>query len=194
MKPIPDIRNMNRMQQHTCCSVAYTLLYGLLELAPKSVLETFPDLDAQRERMATIYESIKLGHDFSAGAARSFRACFATLNEHGYDSELPMERQCREFAVWWCALLYFWLDAVKFAPMWTSRCPEEWETLKRWIFDTSDALAQRYGERVDAEGMGLYFRGYCALGHPKSHTIKWYLHQLEATAKDFLAVQPEETP
>lgn len=188
MKPIPDITRMTRMEQHTCCTVAYSLLCGLLELAPKQVLDGFPDLDAQRKRMATIYESIKLGHDFSAGAVKNFRACFATLNEHAYEDTLPMEEQCREFAVWWCALLYFWLDAVKFAPMWTSRCPAEWEVLKRWIFETSDALAQRYGERVDAEGMGLYFRGYMALGHPRTEAIKWYLGQLEATAKKSLSV------
>ncbi len=178
MKPIPDIAKMTRMQQHTCCTVAYSLLYGLLELAPKEVLDTFPDLEAQRERMAVIYESIKLGHDFSAGAAKNFAACFSTLNEHAYEDSLPMEEQCRGFAVWWCALLYFWLDAVKFCPLWTRKAEAEWLTLKRWIFETSDELAARYGERVDTEGMGLYFRGYMALGHPSTTAIKWYLEEL----------------
>ena len=179
MKAILDITKMTRMEQHVHCTVAYSLLHGLLELAPHEVVSRFPDMERVLEHMAVIYKSIQLNRKFSAGAEKRIRACLAEVNEHNMDTDMTIEEQCRAFSVWWCALLYFWLDAVKFAPQWTCKAEAEWQAVKRWIFKTSDELAARYGERVDTEGMGLYFRGYMALGHPRTPTIKWYLEEME---------------
>lgn len=182
MKPIPDVTKMTRMEQHTHVVVAYSLLHGLLELAPHEVISRLPDMERMLEHMGKIYKSIQISTCFSAGAEKRIKACLAEINSHNMDSDMSIEEQCRAFSVWWCALLYFWLDAVKFAPQWTYKAEAEWQEVKRWLFETSDELAARYGERVDTEGMGLYFKGYVALGHPRTPTITWYLKQMKEDA------------
>ena len=179
MKPILDIKHMTRMEQHTHAVVAYSLLHGLLELAPHEIISQLPDLERVLECMGKIYKSIQISTKFSAGAEKRIKACVAAINTHNYDSEQPVEEQCRAFAVWWSALYFLWFDATNFAPQWTYKAEAEWKAVKKWLFDTSDALVAQYGERVDNEALGLYLKGKVALGHQRTPFMASYWKELE---------------